>query len=107
MKLYRSRQLLAGVTMAACFLPLWWFLPTPYLFDLVNALTVSVGIGVLFAYAPGIAKSFRETHWTGAHYLVLGIAGTWGATTGRHLWNWAWRFTGKPDAMIDHPLVAF
>jgi len=107
MKFLWSRHFLAGVAMALTFVPLWWFLPTTYLFDLVNALTVSVGIGVLIAYLPGIARSFTMKRWTGANFLVLGIVAAWVAIDGRHLWNWIWRYSGKPDAMIDHPLVAF
>lgn len=107
MKFLFSRHFLAGAALSAAFVPLWWFLPTTYLFDLVNALTVSVGAGVLFAYAPGIWRSFAMKRWTGGNFLVVGIAAAWASMTMRHLWNWAWRYFGKPDAMIDHPLVAF
>lgn len=106
MKIFRSRHFRYGLLAASGFLPLL-FLPTAYMFDLVNALTVAVGVGVLAAYGPGVWRSYQQDEWGGGHYLVLGIAVTWIATTLRHMWNWAWRFAGKPDAMIDHPAVAF
>ncbi len=106
MSIIRSRHFLIGVALVLAFVPLT-YLPPIYLFDLVNALTVAVGIGVLVAYGPGIFKSFQQPRWDGSHYLVLGITATWTATAGRHLWNWAWRFMGKPPDMIDHWMVAF
>jgi hypothetical protein len=106
MRLLRSRRFWVGLTATIGFLPLI-FMPRNYLFDLVNALTVAAGVGVLIAYFPGICKSMREERWDGNHYLVMGIFVTWLATAMRHLWNWIWRFIGKPPEMIDHQIVAF
>jgi len=91
----------------AAFWPIAWVLPRHNLFDLVNALTVAVAIGVLVAYAPAVRRSLMRNDLSGSHYLVLGIACTWAATSVRHVWNWAWRYMDKPDAMIDNPIVAF
>ena len=81
-------------------------LPRHYMFDVVNALTVAVGCGVLIAYFPGIVRSLAQPKWEGSHYLVLGVFVTWVATDLRHLWNWLWRFLAKPPDMIDHWFVA-
>ena len=106
MGILTSRHLWAGILLAAVFLPLTW-LPRAYMFDIVNAMTVAVGTGVLVAYAPGIYRSFKQRQWNGSNYLVLGIFVAWLALTTRHLWNWLWRYLGQPQAMIDHPFVAF
>jgi hypothetical protein len=106
MGLLRSRRFWVGLTATIGFLPLV-FMPRNYLFDLVNGLTVAVGVGVMIAYFPGICKSMREPKWDGTHYLVMGIFITWLATATRHLWNWVWRYIGKPPEMIDHQFVAF
>jgi hypothetical protein len=106
MSVLRSRRFWICLGAVISFLPLI-SLPPNYLFDVVNALTVAVGVGVLIAYFPGICKSLREPKWDGTHYLVMGIFVTWIATAVRHLWNWVWRFLGKPPDMIEHPFVAF
>jgi hypothetical protein len=106
MNVFYRRRFWIGLGAVAGFLPLV-LLPKAYLFDTVNALTVAVGAGVLVAYAPGICRSLEESRWTGTHYLVLGIFLTWIATATRHLWNWVWRYLGKPPDMIEHPFVAF
>jgi hypothetical protein len=106
MGIFRSRRFVIAVLAVLGFLPLI-FLQRHYMFDVVNALTVSVGVGVLIAYFPGIWRSLMEPRWSGSHYLIFGIFLTWVATATRHLWNWVWRFLGKPPEMIDHPIVAF
>jgi hypothetical protein len=106
MSVFHSRRFWIGAGAALGFLPLV-VLPRQFMFDIVNALTVAVGVGVLIAYLPGICRSLQELRWDGTHYLVLGIFVTWSATALRHLWNWIWRFLGKPAEMIDHPIVAF
>lgn len=84
-----------------------WVVPRAWLFDAVNALTISIGAGVLVAYAPGVRASLARRDLSGGHYLVMGIAVAWAATTARHAYNWLWRYLGQPDDMINHPFVAF
>jgi hypothetical protein len=78
-----------------------------YLFDVMNALSVSVGIGILIAYSEGIYESLVTKRPIGGHWLILGIAVTWVASSVRQIWNWAWRWLDQPLWMINHPFVAF
>jgi len=89
------------------FWPFAILLPRAYLFDIVNSFTVCVGIGLLIAFMAGAKTALRENLRTGGQFLVLGIVCTWAPTVTRHLYNWIWRYMGKPEFMIDHELVAF
>ena len=76
------------------------------MFDVVNALTVAVGVRCPDRILPGIVEVSLNRNGSGSHYLVLGMFVTWVATDLRHLWNWLWRFLAKPPDMIDHWFVA-
>lgn len=106
-RVVRNRLTWTALTVWLLFWPIAWALERDTLFDLVNALSVSVGVGVLCAYMPGFWYALRHQPLSGPHYLVLGIGCTWLATSIRHMWNWGWRFLDKPEWMIDHPFVAF
>jgi hypothetical protein len=103
----KSKVFWTGVVVWLCFWPFAILIPKDYLFDIVNAFSVCVGIGVIIAYMPGIKAALEARKMTAGQFLILGIACTWLATVGRHLYNWIWRYLGKPEAMIDHPMVAF
>lgn len=83
------------------------FVPRKLLFDVLNAVVSAVGLGVIAAYLPGVWITLRTNLASTGHFLVTGIALTWVASNGRTFWNWAWRYYGKPDYMIDHLMVAF
>jgi hypothetical protein len=105
----RSPVIWTGLLISALFWVLWPFLPVKLTFDMLNAVVVSVGIGVVVAYAPGIFVALRRDRreLTSGKILIIGIIATWVATNVRSAWNWAWRYYHKPPEMIDHPVVAF
>ena len=78
-------------------------------FHLVNAVTVSIGIGICFAYFMGAIDSLRlhRSILQSGDYLVLGIVVTWFATAMRYLYNDYWRWMGQPDMLINSRVVAF
>ena len=57
------RRVWIGLGAAVAFLPLI-LLPRPFLFDVVNALTVAVGVGVLIAYSRGSAEACARRNGT-------------------------------------------
>ena len=107
MSLFRSKMLWAGLAVWASFWVLVPLVATPHLFDLVNALSASIGIGVIVAYSRGIYDALTTKNRVGGHYLILGIACTWLGASIRTIYNWIWRWLDKPEGMIDHPFVAF
>jgi hypothetical protein len=85
------------------------FIPIEYLFELVNALAVSLGIGVMFAFWPGMIEALKtpKHELEGGHYLVLGIMTGATAIVAQFAWRGVWRALEQPDWMIRHPLLAF
>jgi hypothetical protein len=92
----------------------FWILP-PFLtrtelFDVVNALSCTVAIGIIMRYGRGALAALRTQHWDNlerAHFLTLGIAIAWVAIAARNTFTWVWRATGYPPWMLDHPFWAF
>ena len=92
----------------ALFWPIAYFVPREYLFDVVNALGISLGGSVLFAYAPGVVDAIRRPDdLKKAHYLILGIVATWVAMVARTAYLWGWRWLGEPEGGLDATFVAF
>ena len=90
----------------------WLFAPfmdTSDLFDLVNGLGVAIGVGVIFAYAPGAYRSLRlpPDRMLAGHYLVLGILTAVAGFVAHRFWGWIWRWVDKPTWMLDHKVLAW
>lgn len=107
MRVWTAPHLWAALALWILFWPVALMLPISWLFDIVNALSVSMAIGVVTAYLPGVIDSIRRRGLSSGHYLVLGIVITWMATAVRNSWNWTWRWLGEPPWMINHIFVAF
>jgi hypothetical protein len=102
-------RIVAGIILAV--IAFWVsapFLPRIMLFDLVNAVGVTLGIFVFWAYAPGAWKAAKTSEGLDrVHYLILGIVSTWVAMVTRTVYIWVWRWRGEPDGGLDHIAVAF
>lgn len=88
------------------FLPFILFLSGDDRFTMLDSVAVSVGVGVVWAYAPGWWHWLKAHRTTAGHLLVLGVGLTWVALVGRLGWLWAWRLLGRPDQFFDHWFVA-
>lgn len=108
-EIIKSRMFLTAVAITAVFWTFGALVPRSLLFDLLNAMAVAIGTGVIVAYAPGVIKTLqsRPEDISTGHILVVGIVCAWVAAVVRSGWNWAWRYLGKPDALIDHLGVAY
>jgi hypothetical protein len=77
--------------------------------DIVNALTISVGAGIVIAYARdawhGLMLTWRQI--TPGRLLVVGIALAFAGSIFRNSWSWTWRVMNYPDWMRDHPALSF
>lgn len=87
------------------------FVPRLYLFDFVNAISVTYGLAVLKTYLPGAVLAIRLA-WRGVplnqgHYLVLGVVATWLAMIGRTSYLQLWRSANEPAGGLDHLMMAF
>jgi hypothetical protein len=105
----RRNQILISCLLAwLAFWPMAWMMPRLPLFDIINSLSVSIGIFVLWAYLPGVVAALRKgDDLDKAHFLILGIFITWIAMISRTNWLWGWRYLGEPEGGLDHVLVAF
>lgn len=105
----RSRRYRVIITLfaLAIFWPIAFLLPRPYLFDVMNALGVSVGLGVLGTYSGAALQGFRDETCTPGHLLVVGIVLAWFAVVIRLVVSWAWRLFDYPPALAEHVLLAF
>jgi hypothetical protein len=83
------------------FLPLL-LLEGQHAFDLLDWLTVAVGIGIIIGYLPSLIRARQLTQWEPGHIFVIGIFSVQVAQVSRHFWQWIWRYFGKPDWMLDH-----
>jgi hypothetical protein len=92
---------------------LYWtfapFMDRADLFDLVNGLSVALGIGVIIAYCPGGWRSLKlkADDMTSGHYLVLGVITVCSAFTVHRVWQWVWRWYGEPKWMSSHLMVGW
>lgn len=102
-----SSKLWVAFVLWASFWVFVQFLPNDLLFYLVNALAMCVAAGVLIAYYPGIKDALIRRDVGGGHWLILGIAVTWGATMIRIGYAWLWRLLGQPEWMSQSPILAF
>jgi hypothetical protein len=113
MKLITSRTLWTAIGLWALFWPMAFGMTRHALFDLLNALSVSVGVGVLIAYLPATYKALTTSHRTGGDLLVLGINCTWFAVIGRQIYLWWWRWHTNIEAInrgegpLNHVFFAF
>lgn len=110
MKLFRHGVTLPHlIVLGALFWVVAPYVPRLYLFDLLNALAIGVWIGVAVAYLPGIKAAFERPfrELSSPQLLLLGIGISAVSIVGRTVWNWYWRYLGKPDDVIDHLGVAF
>src|SRR5215207_7521799 len=106
--MHRNKVFIACAISWILFWPVGWFVPRLYLFDLVNALSVSFCVFVLWAYYPGIIAGPKEPGgFKRQHYLIFGIVATWIAMGSRTIWLWAWRYAGEPEGALDHLTMAF
>ena len=109
----KSKNLWALVGLSALFWGIAPWFPRPYVFDVVNALSIAGAIGVIVMYYPSVAKTTGSWAWvfynnlTGAHYFIIGLLGFVSYILARHLYNAIWRWLGKPDWMQDSLIVAF
>jgi hypothetical protein len=71
------------------------------LFDLLNALSVSVGVGVLIAYISATYHALTTRERSGGDLLVLGIDCTWFAVIGRQIYLWWWRWHTDIEQVND------
>jgi hypothetical protein len=89
------------------------FVPTHWLFDIVNSASIAGAIGVIVMYYSSVAKKLGSWLWpfynylSGPHYFILGVCGFCTYILARHTYNSYWRWVGKPDWMQDHIIVAF
>lgn len=105
----KNPVLLQAMAVWASFWILPFFIPPVYLFELVNALAVSLSVGVMFAFWPGVMEAIRTPRHEleGGHYLVLGIMTGATAIVAQFAWRGVWRLWDRPDWMITHPVLAF
>lgn len=103
-----SRKASLWVILAAflLFIPAQALLPFNILIEMLNAVAVSIGIGVLFAYGRGILQGYRRDGLTPGHLLAIGIFFSWLAVVIRLLMVWTWRITGWEEA-VTHWSLAF
>jgi hypothetical protein len=112
-KLLSSRTLWMAALLWGIFWPLALYMSRHDLFDLLNALSVSIGVGVLVAYLPATYKALTTDHRTGGDLLVLGIDCTWFAVIGRQIYLWYWRWHTSVEAInrgegpLNHIFFAF
>lgn len=89
----------------------FWLLPLAFhpstVFDIVNSLGIAALVGVCVMYLPTTLKGFFRNDLDGEHYLVIGLSSLCVFVSGRFGWNWYWRSQGKPDYLIEHPIVGF
>lgn len=103
----RLNRILLVLGVLGAFIPIALILPTRLLFDLMNAVAVSIGVGVVAAYFAGAWRWTKTSRSTGSNLLILGIMATWLAATGRLVGIWTWRGLGQPAGFLDHPIFAF
>lgn len=103
----RKHRLIVTVIALAIFWPIAFLLPRIHLFDIMNALAVSVGLDVLATYSGAALRGFRDKTCTPGHLLVVGIVLAWFAVVTRLVINWAWRLLDQPTALAEHVLLAF
>lgn len=103
------------VLAAAC--AFYWgvapLVPRHYVFDFVNAFSIAGVAGVFVMYYASICKKEGSLLWffrndlTGAHYFIASFLGLCLYVLFRHLYTAVWRWSGKPDWMIDSLLLGF
>lgn len=110
-----NRIVIAGLLLLVLFWPIYGIAnPTYvlYLFDVLNALGITIGIPVLWRYAPGAVLAIRDILYGGGQLtkgplLVLGITETWMAMIMRTVLIWYWRYSGELDSGLDSIGMAF
>ena len=104
-----SRLAWAGFIACALFWIIAPFVPRDLLYAVINSVAVSLGIGILVAYIPGVSKTLRArpNELSMGHILVVGVVATWTALAIRTSWSWVWRYYDKPADMIDSLVLAF
>jgi hypothetical protein len=78
--------------------------------DIVNALTIAVGLGIIVAYSKDAFISLFHKTWqtiTPGRLLVTGIFLAFIGSVFRNAWSWTWRSLDYPDWMRDHPILSF
>lgn len=99
-----NRVVIATFASWILFLP-GLLLPRLYFFDIINAMGFTVGLAVLWRYAPGgwsaTVKAFSGQRVGRGDLLVLGIVKTWVAMVARTSLLWWWRWAGEPEGWLD------
>lgn len=104
----RNKALAICILSWALFWPIAYFVPREYLFDVVDALSISLGGAVILAYIPGVIDALkRRQEISKAHYLVLGIVASWIAIEFRTGYLWGWRYLEEPLGGMDTLFVAW
>ena len=85
-------------------------LPTtaPFLIGLLNAISLSLSVGVCVAFIPAMLAIFFKPHaLERGDYLSLGIWITWFAVIMQAAWSIAWRARGMPLWMASTDFTSY
>lgn len=110
-----NRLVIGCLLLLAVFWPTYILIPeiiVPYLLDVFNALGLTIGITVLWRYAPGSYLALKKVlihkeKLTKGPLLVLGIELTWIAMVLRTVHIWEWRYFGEQATGLDTSVMAF
>lgn len=78
-------------------------------FEVGNALTLSVALGIVVAYSPGAWRSMRLP-WrevTAAHFITVGIWQFWLVEAGQRIWSIINRALGQPPHFNDNLALGY
>jgi len=107
-QIIRSVHLWIALGLWIAFWPVALNIERLLLFEIMNALSVAIGFGVMVGFAPGVIEALRAgRRLTDGHLLVLGVAVVWGSIVVRQFHQWMWRLSGKPESWEESLVLAF
>lgn len=85
------------------------FLSRYLVFELDNALTLSISLGIIVAYTPGAWYSLRLPWYQvqASNFITVGIWQFWLVEAFQRIWALISRSLGRPDWMADHLFPAY
>jgi drug/metabolite transporter (DMT)-like permease len=101
--------LIPGIVAFGLFWAVAPFVPRNIVYAVVNALALSIGVGIVIAYSREIWETIRlpRSEVGGGHILVLGIVLAWLSSAERGAFSYIYRYLGEPPEMMSTLFQAF